>query len=79
MSAPPSAERDDALKQRDDANRRATEAEKQRDGARDALQAAKLRGDKLKAENDALRLTPSRPRSWTRKRSTAEPKPAPTS
>ena len=51
-------ERDDALKQRDDANRRATEAEKQRDGARDALQAAKLRGDKLKAENDALKAQP---------------------
>ena len=49
---------DDALKQRDDANRRATEAEKQRDGARDALQAAKLRGDKLKAENDALKAQP---------------------
>ena len=51
-------QRDDALKQRDDANRRATEAEKQRDGARDALQAAKLRGDKLKAENDALKAHP---------------------
>lgn len=51
-------QRDDALKQRDDANRRATEAEKQRDGARDALQAAKLRGDKLKAENEALKAQP---------------------
>ena len=28
------------------------------DGARDALQAAKLRGDKLKAENDALKAQP---------------------
>lgn len=34
------------------------EAIKQRDGARDALQAAKLRGDKLKAENDALKAHP---------------------
>lgn len=51
-------QRDDALKQRDDANRRAAEAEKQRDGARDALAAAKLRGDKLKAENDALKAQP---------------------
>lgn len=34
------------------------EALKQRDGARDALQAAKLRGDKLKAENDALKAQP---------------------
>lgn len=51
-------QRDDALKQRDDANRRAAEAEKQRDGARDALQAAKLRGDKLKAENEALKAQP---------------------
>ena len=38
--------------------RRAAEAEKQRDGARDALAAAKLRGDKLKAENDALKAHP---------------------
>lgn len=34
------------------------EAIKERDGARDALQAAKLRGDKLKAENDALKAQP---------------------
>ena len=34
------------------------EALKQRDGARDALQAAKLRGDKLKAENEALKAQP---------------------
>ena len=51
-------QRDDALKQRDAALRRATEAEKQRDGARDALGASKLRGDKLKAENDALKAQP---------------------
>lgn len=44
--------------QRDEERRRAAEAEKQRDGARDALQAAKLRGDKLKAENDALKAQP---------------------
>ena len=51
-------ERDAALKQRDEERRRAAEAEKQRDGARDALQAAKLRGDKLKAENDVLKAHP---------------------
>ena len=34
------------------------EARKERDGARDALQAAKLRGDRLKAENDALKARP---------------------
>ncbi len=44
--------------QRDEERRRASEAEKQRDGARNALQAAKLRGDKLKAENDALKAHP---------------------
>ena len=48
----------DAEKERDTALRRAAEAEKQRDGARDALAAAKLRGDKLKAENDALKAHP---------------------
>lgn len=47
-----------AQRERDEAKRRAAEAEKQRDGARDALQAAKLRGDKLKAENDALKAHP---------------------
>ena len=40
------------------AERERDEALKQRDGARDALQAAKLRGDKLKAENDALKAQP---------------------
>lgn len=47
-----------ARDERDTALRRAAEAEKQRDGARDALAAAKLRGDKLKAENDALKAHP---------------------
>lgn len=51
-------DRDDALKQRDAALRRAAEAEKQRDGAREALTASKLRGDKLKAENEALKAQP---------------------
>lgn len=48
----------EAERQRDDALRQATEAERQRDGARDALAAAKLRGDKLKAENDDLKSRP---------------------
>ena len=48
----------DTARERDAALRRAAEAEKQRDGARDALAAAKLRGDKLKAENDALKAHP---------------------
>lgn len=41
-----------------EAEKARAEAEKERDGARDALQAAKMRGDKLKAENDALRSRP---------------------
>ena len=48
----------DTARERNEALRRATEAEKQRDGARDALAASKLRGDKLKAENDALKAHP---------------------
>lgn len=48
----------DTARERDTALRRAAEAEKQRDDARDALAAAKLRGDKLKAENDALKAHP---------------------
>ena len=48
----------DTARERDTALRRAAEAEKQRDGARDALAASKLRGDKLKAENDALKAHP---------------------
>ena len=65
-------ERDAALKEKAalarDCNRLGLEAEKarkdrdeaikQRDGARDALAASKLRADKLKAENDALKARP---------------------
>ncbi len=40
------------------ARRLAEETTKERDGARSALQAAKLRGDKLKAENEALLARP---------------------
>ena len=47
-----------AQRARDAALRRAAEAEKQRDGARDALQAAKLRGDKWQAEAEALKAQP---------------------
>lgn len=48
----------DTARERDAALRRAAEAEKQRDGAREALTASKLRGDKLKAENEALKANP---------------------
>ena len=44
--------------QRDEEHRRASDAEKQRDGARNALQAAKLRGDKWQAEAEALKAQP---------------------
>lgn len=47
-----------AQRDRDAALHRAAEAEKQRDGARDALQAAKLRGDKWQAEAEALKAQP---------------------
>ena len=47
-----------AQAERDTALRRAAEAEKQRDGARDALAAAKLRGDKWQAEAEALKAQP---------------------
>lgn len=47
-----------AQDERDTALRRAAEAEKQRDGARDALAAAKLRGDKWQAEAEALKAQP---------------------
>lgn len=47
-----------AQDERDAALHRAAEAEKQRDGARDALQAAKLRGDKWQAEAEALKAQP---------------------
>lgn len=40
------------------AETRAQEAEKQLEGARQVAEAAKLRGDKLKAENDALKKQP---------------------
>ncbi|MGN0974927.1 MAG: hypothetical protein ACI4OL_02925 [Gemmiger sp.] len=48
----------DTARERDTALRRAAEAEKSLAGARDALKAAKMRGDKLKAENDALKARP---------------------
>ena len=48
----------DTARERDAALRRAAEAEKQRDGARDALQAAKLRSDKWQAEAEALKAQP---------------------
>lgn len=48
----------DTARERDAALHRAAEAEKQRDGAREALTASKLRGDKLKAENEALKAQP---------------------
>lgn len=48
----------DTARERDTALRRAAEAEKQRDGARDALAAAKLRGDKWQAEAEALKAQP---------------------
>ena len=40
------------------AERERDEARKERDGAKSALQASKLRGDRLKAENDDLRARP---------------------
>ena len=40
------------------AERERDEARKERDGAREALQASKMRGDKLKAENEALKAQP---------------------
>lgn len=42
----------------DKAEARAQEAEKQLEGSRQVAEAAKLRGDKLKAENDALKKQP---------------------
>ena len=44
--------------ERDRAETRAQEAEKQLAGSRQVAEAAKLRGDKLKAENDALKKQP---------------------
>lgn len=49
----------EAAKQaRAEAETRAQEAEKQLEGSRQMAEAAKLRGDKLKAENDALKKQP---------------------
>lgn len=49
----------EAAKQaRAEAEARAREAEKQLEGSRQVAEAAKLRGDKLKAENDALKHQP---------------------
>ena len=49
----------EAAKQaRAEAETRAQEAEKQLEGSRQVAEAAKLRGDKLKAENDALKKQP---------------------
>ena len=44
--------------ERDRAKERAKDAEKQLEGSRQMAEAAKLRGDKLKAENDALKKQP---------------------
>lgn len=52
------AREEEAWKLQSKAETRAQEAEKQLEGARQVAQAAKLRGDKLKAENDALKKQP---------------------
>lgn len=51
-------QRQKAEAERDRAETRAQEAEKQLAGSRQVAEAAKLRGDKLKAENDALKSQP---------------------
>lgn len=51
-------QRQKAEAERDRAEARAQEAEKQLAGSRQVAEAAKLRGDKLKAENDALKSQP---------------------
>lgn len=51
-------QRQKAEAERDRAEARAKDAENQLAGARQVAQAAKLRGDKLKAENDALKSQP---------------------
>lgn len=51
-------QRQKAEAERDRAEARAKDAETQLAGARQVAQAAKLRGDKLKAENDALKKQP---------------------
>ena len=51
-------QRQKAEAERDRAEARATDAENQLAGSRQVAEAAKLRGDKLKAENDALKKQP---------------------
>lgn len=52
------AREEEAWKLQSKAETRAQEAEKQLEGSRQVAQAAQLRGDKLKAENDALKKQP---------------------
>ena len=52
------AREEEAWKLQSKAETRAQEAEKQLEGSRQMAEAAKLRGDKLKAENDALKKKP---------------------
>lgn len=52
------AREEEAWKLQSKAETRAQEAEKQLDGSRQMAEAAKLRGDKLKAENDVLKKQP---------------------
>lgn len=49
---------EEAWRMQSKAEQRAQEAEKQLEGSRQMAEAAKLRGDKLKAENDALKKQP---------------------
>ena len=52
------AREEEAWKMQSKAETRAQEAEKQLEGSRQVAEAARLRGDKLKAENDALKSQP---------------------
>lgn len=52
------AREEEAWKMQSKAETRAQEAEKQLEGSRQMAEAAKLRGDKLKAENDVLKKQP---------------------
>lgn len=52
------AREEEAWKMQSKAETRAQEAEKQLEGSRQVAEAARLRGDKLKAENDALKKQP---------------------
>ena len=52
------AREEEAWQMQSKAEARAREAEKQLEGSRQVAQAAQLRGDKLKAENDALKSQP---------------------